>query len=62
MNGGVHLRGGQESCINLQNLRIAHGSIIESRSVDKGHYSSIESELICEFDLGSTRLQAQSNS
>ena len=45
-SGDVCLRVGQEICDQLQNLRIAHCSVIESRGVDEGHRSSVESEFV----------------
>ena len=58
MGAGVRLRGGQESPNHLQNIRIAPRSMIESRCIDESHHLSVESELICELNLGRTRLQA----
>ena len=60
-NSDVHLRGGQESCNNLQDLGIAFRSVIESRDIDQGYCLPIESERIRELDLCRARLQAQSD-
>ena len=60
-NAHVRLRGGQECCNNLQNLRIAHCGVVESGGIDEGHHSSVEGKIVREFDLGCARLQAQSD-
>ena len=59
-NGRSH--GGQESCDDLQNMHIVPWGVIESRNINEGHCSSIESKLVRKFDLSSTRVQAHSNS
>ena len=61
-NNDMHSRGGQESCNNLQDLRVALRSVIESRDIDQGYRLIIESERIRELDLGRARLRAQSDS
>ena len=51
----VRLRGSQESCNDLENLRIALCSVAESWGVDEGYLFPIEIESIREFDLGCAR-------
>lgn len=57
----VYLRGGQESCDHLENIRVAFRSVIEPRGIDENHPSSIKDEFIRELDLGRTRVQVHSN-
>ena len=61
-NNDVHLRGDQESCNNLQDLRVAFRSVIESRDIDQGYRLIVESEGSRELDLGRALLRAQSDS
>ena len=61
-NDDVHLHGGRVSCNNLQDLRVAVRSVIESRDIDKGYRLIIENERRRELDLGRARLRAQSDS
>ena len=55
-NADVHLRSGQESGNHFQNVRIALRGVVETRGIDESYTPSVESELVCELDLGSTRL------
>ena len=48
------LRGGQESCNNLQDIRVVLCGIVESWGVDQGHRVPIEDELVRELDIGRT--------
>ena len=60
-NADADLHGGQERSNLLQNPGVGFWGVIESRSVDKGHYSPVESELVGKLDLDSTRLQPRPN-
>ena len=57
-NADVHLRGGQECCDHLQNLRVAPQGVVESRGINEDNISSIEGKPVRELHLGGARLQA----